>query len=440
MAININPYNAQGLAALAGNPVPRLGLKTYGIDAGSLFAGQAQGIREKAMIEEQRRQIAQKLAMEKMKQMEVTKRAMMEQAVKQQEGALDRQSRMDLAQLKGGIDMRGQDLTAESKQSELSFKERKAMIEAQQKQQELQEKVVMNEFKRNLDLSKDKRESLGQIFNGYLVAASQAESPEKLAELQSMAIVQADEGGLLDKEERERVSKLTPEQFFNYGRMKAKIADMAERANAEGIQIQNGKLVYKQPVSKTTANTLQGKVVDAEVLRNNLEDIGDSYATKFLTSGGKYSAYVSKLADKVQDIPLVGSFADIVAKNTTGLDKKEREGFITEYTSFVNKAEQTFQKYRKAITGAQASDREIKMLREIFLNPDMSPTEFKSSLQTLYQSVGEEQDINKKVLREGVDVAPNAAKKVPMAEIQQVMDAKGMTREEVESTFNVRGE
>ena len=96
------------------------------------------------------------------------------------------------------------------------------------------------------------------------------------------------------------------------------------------------------------------------------------------------------------------SFAYDPYKHKTTLTPDE-EKFLTTARRFRSKVEDAFNDYRTQVTGAAAAIAEIERLRKVFINTDLSDTEFKATYSSLFETMRRTREIYSEMLREGLD-------------------------------------
>jgi hypothetical protein len=200
-----------------------------------------------------------------------------------------------------------------------------------------------------------------------------------------------------------------------------------------------GKLVYQSEGLTPAAQTDQQKgLMQMQKDYTALGDIEKTFDKTYLTTKGAQDLWVSKKAERLQGYPVVGGIAEKAADVFTGMDKKERSGYLLKGTEFLNQTEQFFQRYRKHITGAQAALKELAELRRTFLSGDMSQSEFKGAINSIKSRYTADMELGKEALSQGVEITPQQQGTPQQSGgateeyIQSVLQANpGRTRDEV---------
>lgn len=138
-------------------------------------------------------------------------------------------------------------------------------------------------------------------------------------------------------------------------------------------------------MSKKTVGALEaGSMGDYEAL-HQLEEVKNAYADEFLTYAGQAKGFFDKIKEK--------------AGGTLSEDDKK---FVAQKKKFDQRVNQFFNTYKKLITGAAASEKEIASLKKAVINTDLSPTQFKAAYDDMVQGYQRSLRINNRLLREGV--------------------------------------
>lgn len=172
-----------------------------------------------------------------------------------------------------------------------------------------------------------------------------------------------------------------------------------EKAGKSGGPMISVTVGDKQPLTRSNQSKVQDKIMDAEVALSDLESIANKYSGDFLTYGGRAKAALGGVADKM------GPLADMV-----GLDgpiTKDAVAFNAQSAAFKNSINQFFNQYRKEITGAAASEKEMQMLMDSMFNKDLGPEAFKSTFEQFKAKAKKNYELNKRAAREGVNVGPS---------------------------------
>jgi hypothetical protein len=82
------------------------------------------------------------------------------------------------------------------------------------------------------------------------------------------------------------------------------------------------------------------------------------------------------------------------------LDDEDRK-WLDGYQQVSSKIGQTFQRYRKSITGAQASFQELEQLEKIIVNMNMGPTRAARALRDMKAALKRGLEIKKEILSTG---------------------------------------
>lgn len=291
------------------------------------------------------------------------------------------------------------------------------------------EEAVVRDMALMLQEPEDRIDEMGKFAS---TARMVLEDTEDSQALQSEIISEALDKGFVTEKEARQISRLPKDRFKSA--LDFKIMQLAKVKNHKmaNLQEEEEEEEFNIPTSSVKSG-IQKEILGKEQILNQLQPLREGYKSKYFTYKGQAGLLASKAAEKTKGIPGVESLVDSAAKQLTGLSGKERTKFIKDSTGYLNSVEQMFQSYRKQVTGAQASVAEIKMLRDIFLNKDMSPSEFQGALSQLVDKVEGESGFKKEVLRKGIDIAPKIER--TRARYRQ----KGWSDDEIDSALKAQG-
>ena len=99
------------------------------------------------------------------------------------------------------------------------------------------------------------------------------------------------------------------------------------------------------------------------------------------------------------------NWATVVAEKW-GIKPEEADAESTRrFTKFTMATEALFNAYRKDITGAAASVKELERLQKAFLNKEMSPTEFEAAYSEYVGQLKRSMRLRRKFMRDGLDIS-----------------------------------
>ncbi len=198
------------------------------------------------------------------------------------------------------------------------------------------------------------------------IPLEQGVSPSVLGQFGDLAQKAGAEGGKSRTAGILGQSEIDKQQVANIGQIGA--AQATAQGNVEAAQAQYDGV--KSKVTKATMATLEQGVTAVGNVMNQLSQLGKDYDPEF--GSGKHQA--------------IASFAGMAERWGLGTyDKDFRERFAR----FQLKAEQSFNAYRKVITGASATESEIERLRKGYFNLDAGgPVEQKAKLSELLVQQG----------------------------------------------------
>lgn len=150
-----------------------------------------------------------------------------------------------------------------------------------------------------------------------------------------------------------------------------------------GYEVPGGNM--RQGTTTAQTNRLQDDITNSLQTLNALDGIANNYSAQALTYPGQLRGAVG-----VQLGKLTGKSGD-----------KE---YIEKQTAFKNSVNQFFNQYRKLITGAAASEKELAGLKESILNTDQSPEQFESAYKQFRALTVKSMEISQQLLREGIPI------------------------------------
>ena len=183
----------------------------------------------------------------------------------------------------------------------------------------------------------------------------------------------------------------TPEQAISHPQWgdylaTAKAEALAgRRAGATRVSVSSGR----QELEKSPKGKLQTELVGDEQMAQDLQSLQSMNTDQFLTAYGRIKGNILRNLDYLVTLP------------------KGSQEFVAQRRVFRETVEQLFNAYRHRITGAQAADKELKLLRGTIINTDLSPSEFAGSLKRFTDQLQRAMRLKRKVLREGIDVSPD---------------------------------
>lgn len=137
--------------------------------------------------------------------------------------------------------------------------------------------------------------------------------------------------------------------------------------------------------TKPVTTQIQKEALDLQNALQDLDHVGASFDDFYLTYWGKGYKGLLRQANKL-GIPLT----------------QDQRQYIRNHRQLTQSAQEIFNKYRKYITGAQATMNEIEFLKQAMLNPDLSPEEFKGAYETYRNSIMRALRLRRAITRQGI--------------------------------------
>ena len=197
-----------------------------------------------------------------------------------------------------------------------------------------------------------------------------------------------------------------------------------------------------QGLSPKVQGTLQQNLVDMAEQQSRLDQAVENFDSSFLTFAGQAGVKTVRFLEKAS--------LDGVAK-ALGVDLGGAKETVAQYRKFTESVETVFNLFRKKITGAQASVQELDRLKGSILNKDLSPSEFKGSLERLQEALTSATDLYKSMLSEGIDLSSKEGlkefdrrftirdRRSSAAEPTTDSPSSGFTPEQIEAELKRRG-
>lgn len=152
---------------------------------------------------------------------------------------------------------------------------------------------------------------------------------------------------------------------------------------AQGAGAQGGPAV---PLNSAVGRESQQAAITASENLDNLDRIASQFNPDFLTYQGKGRAMLAEVMDKA------------------GTARPEQRDLLKAKQAFSQGVSKFFNAYRKEITGAAATEKELEQLKDAVINMDQSPAQFQASLAEMRASIAHTLRIKNRLLREGLRV------------------------------------
>ena len=141
---------------------------------------------------------------------------------------------------------------------------------------------------------------------------------------------------------------------------------------------------------------LQKGILGAQESLGDLDAIGNKFASNYLTYSGRGKAALGSVLDKA------------------GIDNGLTQ-FNADRTAFVNQLNQTFNQYRKEITGAAAGEKEMERLLASMMNEEQGPEAFQAAYSQFKEAAQRNLALKQQQLQGGglPQIAPNSGPGTP---------------------------
>lgn len=424
MALNINPANFSGTAAVAGRGISNAAITVpgaLGLEAVKLNLTDRE-LEQRKMLElaqlQQQAQIANGAQ-------GIQRQAMNLQAQQQQQSGLFDQQRLGMQN-----DQFAQELALKQAQmgQEMGLNQQKLGMQAalgaeenEIKKQAIFQKQQQAEMKALMEEKKETIKEKGAFASYARLAMDSAKTPEEAQQLRTEILNEAVSKGHISEEEAKMAAKSPISTFKNmlgykilqYGAVK-NYKDMQPEKEKGGkagslsvIQHADGSTEISSTPTTPVTTEAQKDIKNNDLALQQLDKVKDGYDPSYFTYRGQANLSTSQLAEKSKGIPGLEQGSEMLANVLTGKSPEERAKFLEKRSSYMNNIEQVFNAYKKEITGAAAGKDEIEMLRKSFLNGDMSPSELQGSLSQIVSKYKAESDYNKQILNKGINTSPS---------------------------------
>jgi hypothetical protein len=451
MPIQINPVDFRGFSL--GGPAPQLpNVGALGLQAVQTVLGQQNNAADRA-AQERMNMARVRSADDAMLRQNILEREKMGQQNNQfqQSLGLDKNKlallkSQNLAENAMKADQMGQEYDLNSQKIDL------AKVEQQYTQWKDKQKMAQDGLKLEMiELAGKKKEevdSMGAFATSARMAMDKVTSPEDARTLQLSILDDAVKSKYISADMAKQMRQMPVSGFKSALDFKImqldKVAEykaMNEIQNPKakgqggGIEIvqPDGTVVRMQGLNQAAATETQKSLMSKESALNQFDKIEKNYDPDYFTYANKAGAKLSKEAEKTKGIPLVSQGTELLANVTTGMSKEDRAKFLEKRAGYMNQVDQMFNTYKKEITGAAAGEKEIEQLRASFLNGEMSPSEFKGSLDQVVSKYKSEADQAKTALGVGIPVASK------LDYYRQGLKAKGYSDDEINTFLKSKG-
>lgn len=300
-------------------------------------------------------------------------------------------------------------------------------LRGQDIQQSIADKNNAQEMmKAQLAQLKDKKEEELQQMGAFAVQAKlalgQAKDPSEANILRNSIVDESVANGYIDKDMGKQLKQMPLSGFNNYLNYATVLTKTASDLKALSPKGESGDITITQPdgtkvqvqgLTKPTQNQLQKQATSLDQELSGLKSLEDKFnavGKEVLGYKGQAGLALSKEADKLQGVPVLGSLAEGAAGIVTGKNKQEQEKFIQDAQAFENQTFQVFNKYRMRTTGMQAAYAELTKVQQMYLDGKMSYNQYLGSLHSIVNQNKEELEVVKKQLKSGVEVSPTQPK------------------------------
>lgn len=347
-----------------------------------------------------------------------------------------RQGQLGVAQSQLGINQQQADQTAKYQGALVSQADQRIQLE--------QHVASINEI---LKMKQDARDELGSVTAGYLYRASRSQDPKQLESAQKFAISQLT--GKVPEETIKQLSNMSPDEFKQYAAGTATVMSHANTIHdtLPTLAEQGGQLIAGTDAAgnPTMSIGLPHKAKDEAIktvqeyapIQNQLDTWIKSWAPVYDQYKGEAKGIVGTVEGKLG----FGILRNPEYVKRFNEAKSNLAGMVVDLSSTLKNSRSPLiqEQLRKMMPEEHDSPEAVEgkqQALQTFINNHLNTAKQSVQLGTLPI----DQRGPKPVAYEGENTTSTTSKTVPVAEIEQVMAAKNMTREQVEKTYNVKGE
>ncbi len=156
-----------------------------------------------------------------------------------------------------------------------------------------------------------------------------------------------------------------------------------------------------QDLNRGARTAIQKQFAEFQVLASDLDSINIDVIDDLTTWQGRAQTFLAKSMDGF------------------GLATPKQQARLMQDQEFREQVGLIFASFRKAITGAAASDSELKRLQDDFLNYEMTPTILKSALKTLKERTARVMRLKQDLLYKGIKPSETPDYKLILAEMDR---------------------
>lgn len=428
--MNINQLNPAGLAQLAGASAPRLDLPLFGNTA-TPNAALFDAVKNRAILQQNYDEMGQKNDISLFEQQQMNNRNQATLQNQLQTTQMAGQNQMALERYRQQMDEKK--LAAQQNQFDqtLGLQQQQLGVDAQYKQGQLdaenertQIAKLQEELKARSEMKKEKREEMSAAAGAYLMERQKIENPADQEAFDQKYMNMLVSNGIYSKTQADRFLQnpveLRPAIANQDFLLTQKANDLAVVLGKKGTA-QGGMTITQNPDGTTTVETNPTKAIDTKLqtdvltnqkqisslnnLEKKVEELQKDPNTKdIFTRKGNLIYDVSVAGEYNKSLPIVGGVIQGAANLITGKSPEQQKQFIEKVDEVNTIVTQLFNVYRQQITGAAAAQQELDRLQAAYLNKDMSPSQYIARMKTIRDMGLRELGMDKKALREGIDV------------------------------------
>lgn len=414
MAINITPPNFAGTSAIAGRGINNAAITNpgaLGLEAYQMMQASKQAAQQQAMQQMQMRQQGEiALRQQQAQRAEQAQQAQYQQGLLgQQAGAQDLQRNAQM--------MQGQQNAAENayRQQALAQSGQLGQAGIDVDRQRLFQEAQKVEIAKMMEEKADKLKQKGAFAAFGKISLDRAESPAAAQAVTEEFVKEGLSLGLLDKEQAAQFRKMPIQSRKNtleymmmltdsVGKYK-ELTEEKKKGPSRRTYNPDGSITedFADPTAPVATEAMKN-IQSGKKILNQFEVIKKGYKPEYFTNLNEAEGWTQAKAERNKGIPVLEQATDLLASVTSGgKSKEERAQALTERKSYFNTVNQTFNAYKKEITGSAAGVAEIEALQKSFINGEVSSSEAEGAIQQIMDRYKSEINTDKQLLNQGVD-------------------------------------
>lgn len=198
--------------------------------------------------------------------------------------------------------------------------------------------------------------------------------------------------------------------------LKSSVAGEAKGSGVAALDFGGEDSGKEQPreMGKAAQNILEKQLITDKQQLDQVNQVYNAWDDEAFSYKGKAERFIAQTADKA------------------GMASEEQKGLLQRRQQQESNIAVLFNAYRKAVTGAAASDTELKRLEKTYLNQKMSPAEARSARDNITKALIRDTEVHQDMLKNGL-VAPESKGKVLDAYREEFEQKRALWKSEADT-------